>query len=215
MPEQSFRVVNHSYNPAEPIANLREHPRNPRRGNLEKIEDSISHNGFYGAVVAQLGTGYVLRGNHTFRKSVQMGAETIPTIWVEVDDATALNIVLADNGTHEGGGYDNAILQAVMTDVYAAQGTLAGTGYSEEDWRRIMGEPFESFTDLPGMGGLPETGDEGATPAEAQRGERAPTDGIVIPERWDVLVECPDEAVQATLLERLSREGYSVRALIS
>ena len=43
---------------------LRPHPRNPRRGDVDAIEESIAENGFYGCVVAQRSTGYILAGNH-------------------------------------------------------------------------------------------------------------------------------------------------------
>jgi hypothetical protein len=207
---EAFRIINHSVEDV-PVGRLSEHPRNPRRGNTDKIGESIDENGFYGAVVAQLSTGLVLKGNHTFRKAVEKGARTIPTVWVDVDDDRALAILLADNGTHEGGGYDNAVLQAVLTDYYSTRGSLLGTGYSDEDWRRIMGEPFESFTEL-GGGAAAEDPD---APPPAETEGRAPEDAIIIPPRWDVLIECADEAEQVRMLEELTGRGMRVRALVS
>jgi hypothetical protein len=211
--EARLRFIQQAMEPAAPVEMLREHPRNPRVGNLEVIEESIEENGFYGAVVAQRSTGHILRGNHTYRKAVEMGATTIPVIWLDVDDGKALSILLADNKTHEGGGYDNAILQAVLHDHYASAGTLQGTGYTDEDWQRIMGEPFESFTGLPG--GLGADGEplppESTSPGESGSAESP----IIIPPRWDVLIECADEAEQVRLLEELSERGLRVRALVS
>ena len=46
------------------ITELKLHPRNPRKGNVESIRESIEHNGWYGAVLVQKSTGYIIAGNH-------------------------------------------------------------------------------------------------------------------------------------------------------
>ncbi len=48
---------------AVPISSLRPHPRNPRRGDLEAVKDSLRHHGQYRPVVANCRTGEVLAGN--------------------------------------------------------------------------------------------------------------------------------------------------------
>ncbi len=42
------------------------HPKNPRKGNVDLIIESIEENGFYGALIVQKSTGYILTGNHRF-----------------------------------------------------------------------------------------------------------------------------------------------------
>ena len=46
------------------IRKLKQHPKNPRRGNVKAIRASIDVHGFYGAIVAQRSTGHILAGNH-------------------------------------------------------------------------------------------------------------------------------------------------------
>lgn len=67
------RVINQS---TETVAldALRPHPRNPRQGNIGAIHDSITANGFYGQVVAQKSTGFILAGNHRWRAAAQPAA---------------------------------------------------------------------------------------------------------------------------------------------
>jgi hypothetical protein len=90
-------------------------------------------NGFYGAIIAQRSTGYILAGNHRYRAAVERDAETVPVIWVDVDDDSALRILLADNRTADGGDYD----AQALVDILADMGNLEGTGYDAaavEEW---------------------------------------------------------------------------------
>lgn len=112
-----------------PVAALRPHPRNPRQGDVGAIHESIAANGFYGSVVAQRSTGFVLAGNHRLHAAIQAGAPQLPVTWVDVDDATALRIMLADNRTNDVAGYDTAALAELLKEITADAGTLEGTGY--------------------------------------------------------------------------------------
>lgn len=106
---------------------LKEHPDNPKRGAMAAIHESINVNGFYGAVVAQTSTGYILAGNHRYRAAVQQKAKSIPVIWLDVDDEEAKRILLADNRTADLGHTDEAALDALLSSLPS----LEGTGYGE------------------------------------------------------------------------------------
>lgn len=113
-----------------PIGDLKPHPRNPRKGDTVAIAESIAHNGFYGAVVAQRSTGYVLAGNHRLKAAADNGATHLPTFWLDVDDEHALRILLADNRTNDLAGYDDAALADLLRECVDA-GNLEGTGYDQ------------------------------------------------------------------------------------
>lgn len=106
---------------------LREHPQNPRQGNVEAIDESIETSGWYGAVIAQKSTGYILAGNHRYRAAVARGATEIPVIWRDVDDETAVRILLGDNKIADLGGYDEELLATLLDSL----DSLEGTGYSD------------------------------------------------------------------------------------
>lgn len=73
------------------LGELKPHPRNPRQGDVGAIYQSIEANGFYGAIVAQRSTGYILAGNHRYKAAAEAGAKIInmrplvvkisPTTW--------------------------------------------------------------------------------------------------------------------------------------
>ena len=95
---------------------------NPRKGDTVAIAESIVHNGFYGAVVVQRSTGFILAGNHRLKAAVDTGATEVPVIWVDADDEQALRILLADNRTNDLAGYDDKALLELLSDVVEGGG---------------------------------------------------------------------------------------------
>lgn len=122
-----------------PIGTLKHHPKNPRKGDVKSITESIKHNGFYGVVVAQKSTGYVLAGNHRMMAAKAAGLDSLPVAYVDVDDATALKILLADNRTNDLATYDNKELAELLADVSNTIG-LDGTGFDEAFLDGLIGE---------------------------------------------------------------------------
>jgi DNA modification methylase len=115
------------------------HPRNPRKGSLPGIAESIRVNGFYGAIVAQRSTGHILAGNHRYQAAVAEGITEIPVMWLDVDDERATKIMLADNRTSDLGTYDDELLAALLADMEATSEGLLGTGYDDAALRALIG----------------------------------------------------------------------------
>lgn len=120
-----------------PVADLTVHPENPRQGDLPSIIQSIEANGWYGTLVAQKSTGFVLAGNHRLMAAKALNMETVPTYWVDVDDATARRIMLADNRTAELATYNDDQLINLLTKQAEAD-DLAGTGYEPNDVQDLV-----------------------------------------------------------------------------
>ena len=117
---------------------LTTHPENPRRGDLTAIRDSLLANGFFGTLVVQKSTRRILAGNHRFRAGVDLGMKQFAVAWVDVDDAAARRILLADNRTGDLGGYDNAALARLLEDVAAEPLGLDGTAWSKDDMDKLV-----------------------------------------------------------------------------
>lgn len=122
-----------------PIDQLRPHPRNPRHGNLDAITESITANGWYGTIVAQASTGHILAGNHRWQAARNAGMATVPVHWVDVDDQTAVRILLADNRTSDLADYDNSML-AELLDELTATSSIEGTGWTPDDLEQLLAE---------------------------------------------------------------------------
>lgn len=115
------------------VGDLIVHPANPRQGDIGTIVQSIEKNGWYGTIVAQRSTGYVLAGNHRLMAAQSLQLDTVPVYWVDVDDSTARRILLADNRAADVAAYDNDRLSDLLTSMMVETGDLLGTGYTEDD----------------------------------------------------------------------------------
>lgn len=134
-----MRVINQEH-VTVPIDAIRPHPRNPRQGDVGAIHESIENNGFYGAIIAQKSTGYILAGNHRWQAARQAGATEIPVTWVDVDDDHALRILLADNRTNDLATYDTDTLAQLLREIHADTGSLLGTGYDGDDLDQLLAD---------------------------------------------------------------------------
>jgi len=123
-----------------PIDDLIRHPETPRRGDIPAISASIEVNGWYGAVVAQSSTRHVLAGNNRMEAARRLGMTDLPVHWLDVDDATARRIMLADNRTSDLATYDDAVLVQLL-EAAAADDDLFGTGYDGDDLDELLGAP--------------------------------------------------------------------------
>lgn len=161
-------IINEDYKLVS-VEELRPHPQNPRVNELGTIRDSIDANGFYGALVVNKPTGHILAGNHRYKAAVEQDIKVLPVIFVDVDEATALRIMSADNRTSDIGGYDEEKLVSLL-DQIKAETSLVGSGYSDFDFQEMMRaieardplppEDFESFNEVSTSNQCPKCGYE-------------------------------------------------------
>jgi hypothetical protein len=112
---------------------LREHPQNPRRGDVESIKASVSEFGNWRALVVQKSTRHVLIGNHLMRALIELGHKSAPAIIVDVDDTTARRILLTDNRLSDLADYDPVAMLEVIASIKDAGGSLNATGLEDSD----------------------------------------------------------------------------------
>lgn len=115
------------------------HPRNARDGDIGAIITSIQQNGWFGTLVAQKSTRYILAGNHRFQAARQLGMTHVPVYWVDCDDERALAILIADNRTSDIGRWDEQGLIDILSDLQQSD-MLLGTGYDDEDLAKLLGD---------------------------------------------------------------------------
>lgn len=111
------------------ITSLKPHPRNPRVGNVDVIAESLTTNGQYKSVLVNRRNNMILAGTHTWKAARKLGWQSISVNYVDVDDARALQIVLTDNRSADGGLTDENGVFALL----ATLPDLTGTGYAAED----------------------------------------------------------------------------------
>lgn len=126
------------------IDSLNPYPGNPRRGDIDAIAHSIEANGVYKPIVVQKDTNYILAGNHTWQAAKKLGHSQIDVVWAEVDEATALRILLVDNASNDKATYDWPELKLMLDDL----DDLSGTGYTAADLEDITAKTLEELAAL-------------------------------------------------------------------
>lgn len=114
---------------AIPIETVRPAAKNPRRGDISAIRESLESNGQYKPIVANKRTNEILAGNHTWKAAVSLGWKEIAVSWVDVDEEAAARIILVDNRSNDLSSYSNEDLAELLDSL----GSIDGTGYSQDD----------------------------------------------------------------------------------
>lgn len=113
-----------------PIDGLVPYGRNPRKGNVDVIVESLSRHGQYRPIVVRAKTFEVLAGNHTLAAAKQLGWSEIAATFVECTDDEAARIVLVDNRAADLGTYDDEVLAELLASLGDDTG---GTGFDADD----------------------------------------------------------------------------------
>jgi ParB-like chromosome segregation protein Spo0J len=117
-----------------PVAQLQPYRRNPRRGNLALLRESLAAHGQYRPLVVNRRTMEVLAGNHTFAAALDLGWEELAVTYVDVDEEEAARIVLVDNRSNDQAGYD----EAMLAELLASLPTLDATGYDSGELDALL-----------------------------------------------------------------------------
>ncbi len=121
----------------ESISSLKPHPENPRFGDIGAIAESIKRNGWFGSVVAQVSTRYILAGNHRVMAAQSLGMSKVPVFWVDCDEIRAKAILIAENRTNQLASWDEDGLSKILEEL-ANAGELQATGFDGDDVDAIL-----------------------------------------------------------------------------
>lgn len=150
-----------------PIDSIRPYKRNPRRGNISAIAESLRVNGQYRPLVVNKRTREILAGNHTWHAAQALGWTEIAVTWVDVTDQDAARIVLVDNRTSDLATYDNVLLSELLAELDEPP-MLEGSGFHDDDLNSLLAEI--AATDKQARGR------EGVVSAKPEDPETAPGD---------------------------------------
>lgn len=186
--DQEYMVV--------PIDSIQPHPDNPNRGDVAVIEESITHNDWYGAVIVQKSTRFILAGEHRWKAAKAKGAAKIPILLRDVDSAKALRILLVDNASARRGVIDDeqvSLILETLADIGPDE--LAGSGYDLS----VLEEGAD---------------DEGEEPEGEDDGGGGPLDADDLPDveqTWGVIVVVASEEEQEDLYNQMVEDFGSSR----
>lgn len=168
------------------IADLRPYEGNARKHDPGKLEGSVrAHSQYRTIVVREQDDGYTILCGHGTAMALQEKG---------IEEARVEVLACNDEEALQINLVDNATADAAdyFKDLLASQLERAaefdfeGTGWTQEEFDKMRGRGDDEEPDLPED-----------------------------PPHWGVVVECTSEEQQARLLEQLSEEGFSVRALMA
>lgn len=91
----------------------------------------------YRPIVART-DGTILAGHHVYEAALSLGWTELHVTFVDVDDATATRIMIADNRLADlGPGVDLGLLLPLLQELSTESEGLQGTGYSEDDLENL------------------------------------------------------------------------------
>jgi ParB-like chromosome segregation protein Spo0J len=116
-----------------PIDEVTPAPYNFNNGDLDAITQSVETSGMYRPIYVQRSSGHIIAGNHTWMACKALGADTVPIVFLDVDDVQAKRIMVADNQTANLAQPDNGLLMALLDEINDEAGDLTGTGFTDRD----------------------------------------------------------------------------------
>lgn len=124
-----------------PVENLRPHPHNPRRGNVEQIAEMLAEYGQLKPIVADP-DGLVIAGNHVLRAATErLGWDTIAVVYADLTADQALAFMVGDNRVTDIASYDDALHARVLDELAASSTNVRTAGFvSDDELRRVLAD---------------------------------------------------------------------------
>ncbi len=124
-----------------PLASLHPHPRNPRTITPARLAQlcrtlDAERDMLRARPIVALPDGTVIAGNQRLAAALELGWETIPTVFADLDDERAVRWMLLDN---RGFGADDAGMVAeLLAEIEGAGADLLLTGYETGETDRLL-----------------------------------------------------------------------------
>lgn len=125
------------------IDSVTQHDRNYNGGDVEAITESIMISGMYRPIYVQKSSQKIIAGNHTWEACKSLGATEVPVVELDIDDTTALRLMIADNRIAALARPDEYQLLSLLTEL-ELNDSLVGTGYRDYDL-----EVLKHINDIP------------------------------------------------------------------
>lgn len=177
-----------------PVETLIPYARNARThsdAQVAQIAASIREFGFTNPILVD-GENGVIAGHGRLAAARKLGLNEVPVIELaHLTPAQKRAYIIADNKMALNAGWDFELLREDLNELDAENFDLALTGFGEKELEELM------------------------TWAPDGKGEGHGEGEGNLKEQWHVLIECDGERQQRELLERLTGEGLSCKALVA
>ena len=133
-----------------PVAHLKGWKDNPRENDhvVPALMESIERFGFAAPIVARKEDGMIVAGHTRLKAALKLRMTEVPVRWMDLTEAEARMLALADNKLAELAAWDEAMLAKVIEELLDEGHDVEGLGFSEDEIHDIMGFDVESVDDI-------------------------------------------------------------------
>jgi site-specific DNA-methyltransferase (adenine-specific) len=123
-----------------PIEKLTPWVKNPRKNDkaVDKIAESIKTFGFGAPLLARKENGEVIAGHTRIKAAKKLGMTRLPVRYMDLDEAKAHALAIADNKLGEIAAWDDALLADVLAEIRDAGVAPETTGVADAEFRKLL-----------------------------------------------------------------------------
>jgi ParB-like chromosome segregation protein Spo0J len=114
--------------------------KNPRRNQsaIPKVVESLRRFGFGAPIVARKADRTVIAGHTRLAAALELGLTEVPVRYLDLSEAEAHALALADNRLGEEAEWDAELLAEVLGELRAAEVKVEGLGFTDEELDAII-----------------------------------------------------------------------------
>lgn len=123
-----------------PVADLRPWVKNPRKNDpaVKAVADSIRRFGFGAPLLARRENGEIIAGHTRLKAAVKLGLAEVPVRYLDLSEAEAHALALADNKVGEIAEWDDDTLANVLRELEEQGAALDGLGFSDAELKKLL-----------------------------------------------------------------------------
>jgi ParB/RepB/Spo0J family partition protein len=124
---------------------LKENPKNPRRNDevVDKIKGSMDKFGWTNPILVRRADNTVIAGHTRLKAARKAGVDTVPVVYLDLNEQDADAYMLADNKLGELATWDEAGLAAIIGELQVAGVDVAALGFSPKNVEQLFAEEKE------------------------------------------------------------------------
>jgi hypothetical protein len=117
------------------VASLRPWVKNPRKNDpaVAAVADSIERFGFGSPIIARRENGEIIAGHTRLKAAIRLGLAEVPVRYLDLSEAEAHALALADNKVGELAEWDGAALAEILRSMSDADIDVSGLGWTDEE----------------------------------------------------------------------------------
>ncbi len=118
------------------------HPwvKNPRKNDhaVDRIADSIKQFGFGAPLLARKANGEIIAGHTRLKAAIKLGLDSVPVRYLNVTEAQAHALAIADNKLGEISSWVDALLSEVLDGLSTEMTEMPVLGFTEGELNRLL-----------------------------------------------------------------------------